>query len=63
MDNRQARPRSPGDVALIALAYGIGSALLAGSIAYGVLRLSLDDCVTVTTRLGEGHSQSVETCS
>ena len=57
------QPRAPRKVALIAFACGIAVSIMAASTFYATRTLSRDDCITVTTQLGEGRSRSVETCS
>ena len=63
MDARQTRPWSRRTIALVALTGVICLSLVAVAAAWASRTVSRDDCVTVTTDLGEGRSRSVETCS
>ncbi len=63
MDIRHAQPGAPRKVALIAFAWVIALSMVAASAVYTTRKLTRDDCVTVTTQLGEGRSRSVQTCS
>ena len=63
MDTRQTRPRSRRNVFLIALTSVICLSAVAVAAAWASRTVSRDDCVTVTTDLGDGRSRSVETCS